>query len=284
MVTNIRSSVELVARGLALHYGRFPVVDNAGFADFHVSVDRPCGLRRLVHPQVHFRFDREAPFNPLPAPQAFPMLEWGLNWCVSNYCHQYLILHAAVVERHGMALILPAPPGSGKSTLCAGLVNRGWRLLSDELTMIDPAGPTVAPIPRPVSLKNASIEAIRDFAPAAVLGPVVHDTVKGSVAHMQPPVDSVSRASEHVVPRWVVMPRYQAGSDARLDRLSRARGFMHLSQNAFNYNAHGRRGFELLARVTDLCEFFEFTYSRLEEAEVVFSRLANAAVMQAVER
>jgi predicted ATPase len=31
-------------------------------------------------------------------------------------------------------VILPAPPGSGKSTLCAALVTRGWRLLSDELT------------------------------------------------------------------------------------------------------------------------------------------------------
>jgi predicted ATPase len=33
-----------------------------------------------------------------------------------------------VVERDGHALILPAMPGSGKSTLTAALVQRGWRL------------------------------------------------------------------------------------------------------------------------------------------------------------
>ena len=41
------------------------------------------------------------PFAPLPLDQAFPMLEWGLNWCVSAHCHQYLIFHAAVVEKSG---------------------------------------------------------------------------------------------------------------------------------------------------------------------------------------
>ncbi len=98
------------------------------------------------------------------------MLEWGLNWCVSAHCHQYLIFHAAVIEKSGRALILPAPPGSGKSTLCAGLVNRGWRLLSDELTLIDIASCGVVPLPRPVSLKNASIDVIRAYAPAAAIG------------------------------------------------------------------------------------------------------------------
>ena len=53
------------------------------------------------------------------------------------HAHQYLIIHAAVVEKNGLAAILPAPPGSGKGTLTAGSVLSGWRLLSDELTLID---------------------------------------------------------------------------------------------------------------------------------------------------
>jgi predicted ATPase len=46
------------------------------------------------------------------------------------------MLHAAVVEKNGKALILPALPGSGKSTLSAALAMNGWRFLSDEFTMI----------------------------------------------------------------------------------------------------------------------------------------------------
>jgi len=276
-LTQIRSPLAAVARGVGLHYANHPAEDVEGFADFHVRVDAPRSLRRWVRRQVLFHFDGEPPFTPLPADQAFPMLEWGLNWCVSSQCHRYLTIHAAVVERAGRALILPAPPGAGKSTLCAGLVSRGWRLLSDELTLIDPATGNVVPLPRPVSLKNASIDVIRRFSERAVIGPAVHDTNKGSVAHMRPPVDSVQRATDAAIPGWIVLPRYQAGAPAALTPLSKARAFMRLADNAFNYNVHGRRGFEVIAGLVDACGCFEFAYGDLDEAIAVFDRLAHSA-------
>jgi HprK-related kinase A len=275
VVSRIQSRLPEIVRGLALHYGDHPLEDSTGFADFHVRVARPRSVRRWVKPQVQFEFAGASPFLPLPADQAFPMLEWGLNWCVSNHCHQYLIVHAASVERSGLALLLPGPPGSGKSTLCAALTSHGWRLLSDELALLHLVTGNVVPLPRPISLKNASIEAIGRFAPDARLSPPVHDTVKGSVAHMKPPIDSVRRSSESARPRWVALPYYETGAQARLSPLSRARAFMHLADHAFNYDIHGRRGFELLAQVIAGTECFEFRYGALEDAIAVFEDLAR---------
>jgi HprK-related kinase A len=275
VVTCIASPLDEVAEAIALLYGEHPVDD--GFADFHVRISRPAGLRRWLKPQVQFQFDGRPPFYPLPGDQGFPILEWGMNWCVSTTCHQYLIVHAAVVERGGRALILPAPPGSGKSTLCAGLVHRGWRLLSDELTLLDPSSGQVIPLPRPVSLKNASIEVIGRFAPQAVLSPTVHDTLKGSVAHMKPSAESVSRALEGATPRWVVLPRYDAGAPARLEGMSKGRAFMQLVDSAFNYHLHGRNGFEVVANAIEACDCFEFVYGDLEEAAAVFAELEARA-------
>ena len=277
VVSRIQSRLPAVVRGIALHYAEYPAEEDESFADFHVRVARPGNLRRWLRPQAQFFVDDNLPFAPLPLDQAFPMLEWGLNWCVSAHCHQYLIFHSAVVEKSGRALILPAPPGSGKSTLCAGLVNRGWRLLSDELTLIDIATCSVVPLARPVSLKNASIDVIRAFAPGAAIGPAVHDTAKGSVAHMRAPAESVRRGMETARPGWIVLPRYQAGAPARLTPLSKARGLMQMADNAFNYSAHGRRGFEFLARFVDLCGCYEFAYGDLEEAAIVFDELAARA-------
>jgi len=276
-VTRICSPLPAVARGIALHYANHPTESAEHFADFHVRVDTPRTVRRWMRRQVLFHFDGDPPFTPLPLAQAFPMLEWGLNWCVSSQCHQYLTIHAAVIERAGRALVLPAPPGSGKSTLCAGLVSRGWRLLSDELTLIEPATTRIVPLPRPISLTNASIEVIRRFSEHAVIGPVVHDTTKGSVAHLMPPPDSVRLAGEMVAPGWIVLPRYEAGAPATLSPLPKARAFMRLADNAFNYNIHGRRGFDVLAKLVDTCGCFEFAYGDLEEAATVFDRLAHSA-------
>jgi HprK-related kinase A len=274
IVTRICSQLPEIALSMSVVYREHPLEAQESFADFHVRIARPRGLRRWLKPQVVFEFDGTPPFLPLPADQAFPILEWGLNWCISAHCHHWLVIHAAVVERDGRALLLPAPPGAGKSTLCAGLVHRGWRLLSDELALFDPTTGAIAPLARPISLKNASIDVIRRFAPDAVLSATVHDTLKGSVAHMKPPSDAVRRALEPAFPRWIVVPRYQAGATSELRPLSRGRAFMHLAESAFNYHVHGRQGFELLATVVQGCDCYEFTYGELESAAQLFAQLS----------
>jgi HprK-related kinase A len=276
-VTAIRSSLPAVQHGLAALYADHATEPGAAFTDFVISVDRPAGLRRWVKPQVVFHFDGHAPFAPLPGDQGFPLLEWGMNWCVYGHCHQYLSLHAAVLERGGRALILPAPSGSGKSTLCAGLAFNGWRLLSDELTLIDPARLAILPLPRPISLKNASIDVIRGFVPDAVFSDVVHDTSKGSVAHCKAPPDAMARAQEVARPGWLVVPRYEAGAEPRLEPLPKARAMMKAVESTFNFNIQRRGGFELLGQWVDRSECFEFRYSRLQDAVAVFDELHRAA-------
>ena len=272
-VSRIQSPIRGVLDGLALLYADFPLVDDGDYADFHIRIAPPANLRRWVHPQVLFLLDESSPFKPLPFDQASALFEWGLNHCVSSYCHQYLIIHAAVVERQGRAMIFPAPPGSGKSTLCAGLVNRGWRLLSDELTLIRLLDGEVDPFPRPVSLKNDSIHVIRRFAPGAVMGPIVRDTSKGTVAHLKPPADSVARANEAATPAWVIFPQYKPGESAQLIPMPKARAFMRVAENTFNYSLIGARGFNALAGLIDSSDCFEFSYGELEEAIALFSVL-----------
>lgn len=274
-VTRIGSRLPAVATAVAKLYADYPLAAPDAFVDFQVSVQRPAGVRHWWKPQVVFGFEGQEPFNPLPGNQGFPLLEWGLNWCVYGMCHQHLILHAAVLERGGRALILPAPSGSGKSTLCAALLFAGWRLLSDELALISPADGSLTPNPRPVSLKNESIDVIGRFAPQVRFGSRVDDTVKGVVAHFSAPADAIALAGRSALPGWVVMPRYAAGQPARLQRVERARAFMHLLENAFNYDMFGGDGFQLLAGVVDRSACYSFEYSSVPEAVALFARLAD---------
>jgi HprK-related kinase A len=276
--TRISTPLPGVAQAIGRLYAGFPAsldTDTSAFTDFDVGVRRPSGLRHWYKPQVVFELGGQQPFNPLPGDQGFPLLEWGMNWCVYSMCHQYLILHAAVLERGGQAIILPAPSGSGKSTLCAALSFAGWRLLSDELTLIDPRDGSIAPNPRPVSLKNQSIDVIQRFAPNVHFGSRVSETSKGTVAHFAPSAEALRRVNERARPAWVVLPKYTAGHPTTLRRADRAHTFMQLVENAFNYPVFGAEGFEVLARTVDqaLCGHFE--YSDVHEAVDLFGRLAD---------
>ncbi len=276
-VTCVKSPIATVADGIGLLYADYPLVDGAEFSDFHISLAPAGGLRRWWRRQVLFDADGASPFLPLPIAQAFPLFEWSMNACVSSRANSYLIIHAAVVEKDGLAAILPAPSGSGKSTLCAALVTRGWRLLSDELALVRLSDGTIAALPRPVSLKNASIDIMRRYAPDAVFSPEVRDTVKGAIAHMKAPADSVARALESARPGWIIFPQYRAGAAATLEPVAPARAFMDLAGNAFNYSLLGVAGFDALAGLIDASGLYAFSYSSLDDAVDVFARLAPPA-------
>lgn len=274
-IAHVRSVLPAVAEGIALLYGEYPLEADDGFADFHMNLHTGRGLRRWIRPQARFDLDGMAPFKPLPAAHGFSLFEWALNWCVSSRAHHYLIIHAAVVEKNGRAAILPAPSGSGKSTLCAALVCRGWRLLSDELALVSVRTGLLVPMPRPVSLKNASIDLIRSFADGAVFSRPSIDTVKGTIAHLKAPSDSVRRAADAAAPGWVVFPRYQKGAASRLEPVSPMAAFPRLAENAFNYSQLGADGFTTLCGLVDRVESYDFSYSRLDDGVAMFDRLAS---------
>jgi HprK-related kinase A len=259
-VIRIQSPVQAVQEGVQLLYSDYPVQQGDFFADYHVRLFTPSGPRRYWRKQVLFAADQFQPFKPLPYAQALPFFEWGLNWCISAYAHHYLIIHAAVVGKKGLTLVLPGEPGAGKSTLCAALVNSGWRLLSDELTLIDRQTGLIFPVPRPVSLKNDSIDIIKQAFPASVFSPTVHDTLKGSVALMKPPAESVQQMAVAARPALVVFPRYQKQADLTLSPVSKGEGFMRLAGLSFNYPVLGAEGFRVLTRYSEQCTFFDFDY------------------------
>lgn len=236
-------------------------------ADFEVTLNAPSILRRFVRPQVAFYCDQHSPFKPLPASQAFALLEWGMNWCIATHDHTSLLIHAAVLVKDGQAIIFPAMPGSGKSTLTAYMALSGWSLYSDEMAIIDLKSGMVSPLFRPVCLKNNSIDLVKNWFPEAIFTDTCQDTQKGDVAHLKGASWSqfINYAAVNIVA--VVFPKYVEDSQLTIFSLNQLQAFESLSENSFNCGVLANLGFNTIDKIIKRATLFEIEYGDLADVK-----------------
>lgn len=271
----VRTDVAGLVPALERVYAGYPLEPATGFCDATVEVRRVDGLRRHLRPQIRLVVDAQTPFEPFPACNHLPLLEWGMNFALAERFLHAMLLHAGVVAWGGRAVVMPAIPGSGKSTLTAALMCHGFRLLSDEFGVVDLDSGELCPMVRPVALKNASIEVIARFWPSAILGPVFDKTRKGRVAHLAPSADSVAHRLRRVAPALILFPQYRRGAALKLEHVDTLTAFGKLCVNSFNYEFLGPRSFDAVSRLVRQCDIRRLEYSDLGEAVDVIKHLVD---------
>ena len=277
-VARVRASVSSLCKPLHSLYGDYPLVADDSVFSFHVDLREVRRRAFRFRKYVRFSVDGRRPHEDMPVEQALPVLEWGINLVIALRSHCFMMLHAATLARGNHALVLPAAPGSGKTTLCAGLVHRGWRLLSDEFGLVRPGSRTMLPVPRPMAIKNESIKVLQEFEPEAWIGPATAGTRKGTVAHVRPPAESIHQQDVVAEPRWIVFPQWRKGARLVLEPLRKADAFMLLATNAFNYELLGEAAFTTTQSIIDRADCYRLEYSDLGEAVASIDELTELAV------
>ncbi|MES2021027.1 MAG: HprK-related kinase A [Pseudomonadota bacterium] len=216
-----------------------------GVPDFTVRLFAARPWRRIVRPAVMIGGDYVLPeAAPLPLAQGLLAAEMGMNLQMALGQRHFLLLHAAVVERDGQALILTGVSGAGKSTLAALLSLRGWRLMGDEFALLDPATGLLHAFPRLVSLKNASVATVAAEVPVDRLGPVLEGTPKGTIRHLVPDVAALAGMDVPAKPALILFPSF--GYESATRDVAQSEVFVRLTQASTNYVAMGERGFDAL--------------------------------------
>ncbi|KGJ88161.1 HprK-related kinase A [Thalassotalea sp. ND16A] len=264
-IFDIHSSVGFVEQNMHHMYPDELFINSSRPADYFVGVEKANGLRKFIRPQASFSFDAIEPFKTLPLNHAYASLEWGINYVVANQSLQYVILHSGIVAKGDKAVLLPGPPGSGKSTMTAYLSGRqGWRLLSDEMALVLPETLKVQPFVRPICLKNKSVDLVKRWYPDAKLSTVARNTHKGDVVHLCPGDSSWQQRDDLAKVNAIVFLRYDQRVDLEITELNQNQGFMQLAQNAVNLNLHGQQGFNTLVNLIENSAVFEVVYNDVE--------------------
>lgn len=222
-------------------YAGYPA---AYIPDFTVRLEAPRRWRRWLRPQVAIGGDLTLPgAQPLPLAQGLLAAEMAMNLQVALGWRRHLLLHAAVVERDGRAVVLTGESGAGKSTLAALLMAQGWRLLGDEFALLCPNTGLLHPHPRLISLKNESVAAVAARLPDAAWGPWLRGTPKGDIRHLRGNDGVLDDAPAK--PALLLFPRFGAPQATRPVLPSEA--FVRLTQASTNYVGLAEIGFRALA-------------------------------------
>src|SRR3546814_5737087 len=88
------------------------------------------------------------------------------------------------------------------------LGERGWRLMCDELALVDLAGGQMFAFPRLISLKNGAISAMRAEADEARFGPLLAATRKGDIRQVGGGGNAVEQMGEGASPAMLLFPRF----------------------------------------------------------------------------
>ncbi len=259
----VQSDTGLLAAPLRLLYRHYPAsLTPDGFYDFRITLNGKRAAPWQAK-EVEFLWEGRSPFPPLPVAQTHPLFEWGLNWCIATLSGGHAVIHSAVLERSGAALVLPGEPGAGKSTLCAALALTDWRLFSDELTILSHATGQVQPMPRPISLKRSSIDIVRAGFPHAELTTPIADTHKGTIAYVRPPDNAVDAWAHTARIGHLVFPRYVQDAEFTVETVSRAQALAELMSHTFNVGLLGRDGFQALVDALAGAECYAVEYPDL---------------------
>jgi len=187
-----------------------------------------------------------------------------------------LVGHAAVVEVDGGALVLMGNPGAGKSTLVAALAQRGFAYASDEAAPLGADG-SILPYAKPIVVGRGSFGELAG-AGAADIGEVGAESTPEEAAFWFLDAEALGAAVvRRPLPlRFLVVPRYDPGSVAELEPMTRAEAVAAFASNSFNLARHGRAGLEMLRDVSGGVRAAELTHGSATAAVDVLGQWARS--------
>jgi hypothetical protein len=188
---------------------------------------------------------------------------WDIPASVPEKTRDFLLLHAGAVSRDGSSMLIPAEAGVGKSSLVAGLLDLGFRYLSDEAGVIDPVTGRAYPFPKRLSLDMGTVRLFPGLEDRLQdRGTPLSDRLEGRFVR---PEDLGGEVGAPTGIRWLIFPTPERDGPPRLTPMPSAEAVRRMARYAFNLYRYEARGVVLLSRIAADAEAFELAGGSVQE-------------------
>ena len=165
-------------------------------------------------------------------------------------------IHGAAVERDGKALVFLGDSYVGKSTMTLHLIRQGYRFLSDEVVLIDPASGRLKPFPRNLLVRQGALES------DAILnqlreGRWRYNDKRGETKWLVDPgeVGAIEEPQEAMVERIYCLKRDEDAGPL-LEPLGSRMAIEEMLGQSFNNEHMGKKGVEALIQIATSSQTF----------------------------
>jgi hypothetical protein len=177
-----------------------------------------------------------------------------------------LLFHAGALVWKGKGLLLPGDIGAGKTTLTAWLALKptgSLEYLTDELVFFPDGADAMQTYTRPLNLKRPARTALEDLFDFegdsnGILSTPYGDLISPDLVNFAGPRDETPLS-------LIVFPRYAAGNEFELKRLSKAQAGLALMECLVNARNLPEHGFRELARLARTAPAFKMSYAHFDQ-------------------
>jgi hypothetical protein len=225
-------------------------------------------------PPMKLIYETGAPF------EFISYIEWAIIDTVLDKMDGFYQIHGGAVVKDGRGLILPAAPGSGKTTLTVGLAMNGFQCLSDDIALIAMQSLKLNPFPRNIFITEEKKAVFDRYGYNLPLRKSEWMDM-GGWDFIPPHITSY----EEILRRglcagerefnvdFIIFPEYNPALKTELKEISSGKAMFKTIRESFNFHKLGERGLDIAYNLIESAECFKLTVNDLNEAVGIILKL-----------
>jgi hypothetical protein len=187
--------------------------------------------------------------------------EWAITLKILESMSNYIQIHASGIVVDEKALLVPGPPGSGKSILTYKLLLEGFSCFSDEIIFIEPKTLLIHPFPRSLHIEHQMVEQFPQLLSDGRSKQYLDASGKLRFNPSSLKKEWVAKPSHA---KWIIFPDYDQKHDNELIPIGHTEATSLLIGQAINLKNYGSKGVDVLLALVKSCNTYLFKAGNIQ--------------------